>query len=263
MALNLKKDGQEKIKIDLSKKPLETTGGDNTPPPKKSNNSLWIILGVLLVVLGIWYMTSNSEKEEIPHVADNSLVDTIPKVDSTTVVNPVSTDTISNTITNELPANSQPAPESVTTPAVPEKVEVTNQKGVNTNSPITTTTPANNQVIKKSTIAKPKDKTHTNFAAGSASINKISNELINEISDFLTKNPNSTITINGYSSSEGDLTINQDLSQKRAENVRNYLIKKGVPASQLQAVGKGVENPIGDNNTIQGRMQNRRTEIVF
>jgi outer membrane protein OmpA-like peptidoglycan-associated protein len=209
-------------------------------------------------------MTSNSEKEEIPPVADSSSVDSIPKVDSTTVVNPVSSDTISNAVTNELPANPQPAPESVTTsPAVPEKVEEENKIGVNTNSPIANTTPANNRVIQKSTIAKPKDKTHTNFAAGSASINKISNELINEISDFLTKNPNSTITINGYSSSDGDLTTNVDLSQKRAENVRNYLIKKGVPASQLQAEGKGVENPIGDNNTIQGRMQNRRTEIVF
>jgi outer membrane protein OmpA-like peptidoglycan-associated protein len=263
MALNLKKDGQEKIKFDLSKKPLETSAGNNTPPPKKSNNLLWIILGVLAVALGIWYMTSNSGKEEVPPIVDNNPVNTMPKVDSTTAATPVSADTTSNTVTNDLPANSQPAVTSVNAPAVAENAEVTNQPRVTTTTPVTYTTPPNNQASQISIIAKPKDKTHANFAAGSASINKINSDLVKEISDFLSKNPNSKVTINGYASSEGDLTTNQDLSQKRAENVRDYLTKKGISPSQLQAVGKGVENPIGDNNTNEGRMQNRRTEIVF
>jgi outer membrane protein OmpA-like peptidoglycan-associated protein len=52
------------------------------------------------------------------------------------------------------------------------------------------------------------------------------------------------------------------LSQDRANEVLNYLIGQKVPASQLTAKGFGSHSPVADNNTSQGRQQNRRVEIV-
>ena len=55
--------------------------------------------------------------------------------------------------------------------------------------------------------------------------------------------------------------MNKRLSQKRAESVRNYLIKAGVDAKRMTAVGYGQEKPIADNKTAAGRKENRRVEF--
>ena len=57
------------------------------------------------------------------------------------------------------------------------------------------------------------------------------------------------------------MKVNQELSQKRADAVRNYLIENGFPAENLNAVGHGSSKPIGDNATSKGRQANRRVEI--
>jgi outer membrane protein OmpA-like peptidoglycan-associated protein len=59
------------------------------------------------------------------------------------------------------------------------------------------------------------------------------------------------------------MDINLQLSQARAKSVRDYLIRKGIPSDKVETVGKGVENPISDNETLEGRMQNRRAEIIL
>lgn len=57
------------------------------------------------------------------------------------------------------------------------------------------------------------------------------------------------------------ITSNQILSQKRAENVMQFLISKGVPANQITARGNGEADPVATNSTPAGRAQNRRVEI--
>lgn len=57
------------------------------------------------------------------------------------------------------------------------------------------------------------------------------------------------------------ITSNQELSQKRAENVLQYLISQGVKRDLVSAKGFGDTNPIASNNTAQGRAQNRRVEL--
>ena len=66
----------------------------------------------------------------------------------------------------------------------------------------------------------------------------------------------------GHTDRIGSDAYNQKLSQRRAESVRQYLIGKGLPASRLDAIGKGESNPIADNATAEGRAQNRRVLLV-
>ena len=67
--------------------------------------------------------------------------------------------------------------------------------------------------------------------------------------------------IGGYTSNMGDPAKNQTLSRRRALAVRNYLVRAGVRAASLMAVGYGPQNPISPNTTVAGRRQNMRVEI--
>jgi OmpA-OmpF porin, OOP family len=101
-----------------------------------------------------------------------------------------------------------------------------------------------------------------NFPFASPSILSVNQELVKQILSFLKENNTNQIEVHGYSSSEGDLEYNKVLSQQRAESFKNYLIGKGADKNRVKAVGKGIENPIGDNSTLEGRKMNRRVEVI-
>jgi outer membrane protein OmpA-like peptidoglycan-associated protein len=66
----------------------------------------------------------------------------------------------------------------------------------------------------------------------------------------------------GFTDNVGAIDMNMDLSQKRAQSVRDYLVSKGIPADLITAQGKGPAEPIAENTSVEGRAQNRRVEIV-
>jgi OOP family OmpA-OmpF porin len=70
-----------------------------------------------------------------------------------------------------------------------------------------------------------------------------------------------TVKITGHTDSTGKPDYNQQLSLKRAEAVRDYLISIGADASKMEVAGMGETNPIADNKTAAGRAQNRRVEV--
>ena len=72
-----------------------------------------------------------------------------------------------------------------------------------------------------------------------------------------------TIFIQGYTDSMGNPAVNDMLSLRRAEAVRDYLITLGVAAENLRAEGFGAKRPVAQNGTPEGRAQNRRIEIVI
>ncbi len=87
--------------------------------------------------------------------------------------------------------------------------------------------------------------------------------VIKAVARALDKNPNLKLAIVGYTDSTGDANHNLDLSKRRAEAVRSVLISQfGVDASRLTASGQGAAKPIGNNDTAEGRAQNRRVEFV-
>jgi outer membrane protein OmpA-like peptidoglycan-associated protein len=71
------------------------------------------------------------------------------------------------------------------------------------------------------------------------------------------------IVVEGYTDSQGSDDHNLDLSRRRAEAVRNYLVRSGYPADRILAEGIGESRPIADNSTSEGRANNRRVEIVL
>ena len=66
----------------------------------------------------------------------------------------------------------------------------------------------------------------------------------------------------GFTDNVGTRDFNMDLSQKRANSVRDYLVQRGIPQDLITAQGKGPDSPISDNGSVEGRAANRRVEIV-
>jgi outer membrane protein OmpA-like peptidoglycan-associated protein len=86
-------------------------------------------------------------------------------------------------------------------------------------------------------------------------------ETLNNIVKFTSQRPNLKITVEGYTDSYGSRVYNKQLSQYRADMVKNYLIGNGIAPTKIEARGKGSTNPIENNSTSEGRKQNRRVEI--
>ena len=99
------------------------------------------------------------------------------------------------------------------------------------------------------------------FETGKATIKAKSYPLLNQVATTFIENSHYIIEVQGYTDNTGKAEANKQLSQKRAQAVMDYLVKKGVSASRLSAVGYGPENPIADNKTAAGRAKNRRVEF--
>ena len=101
-----------------------------------------------------------------------------------------------------------------------------------------------------------------NFNTGSAVLRGDSMEQISNVADILKAYPAATVKIGGYTDNTGDPAENQRLSKMRAEAIRDALEKRGIDGSRLSAEGYGDEHPVADNNTAEGRAQNRRVAIL-
>ena len=86
--------------------------------------------------------------------------------------------------------------------------------------------------------------------------------VLDEAASTLKANPNVTVNVNGYCDAIGGEEYNLKLSDRRANAVVNYLVKDGIPSSQLIPHGYGKTNFVAPNNTAEGRAQNRRVELV-
>ncbi len=88
------------------------------------------------------------------------------------------------------------------------------------------------------------------------------NEL-NILAEFMLNKPNVNVLIEGHTDSTGSHNINDVLSERRAESVKNYLTNKGVKSTRIQTKGFGKRRPIASNDDEFGRSLNRRTEIII
>lgn len=99
------------------------------------------------------------------------------------------------------------------------------------------------------------------FEVGSSSLSPHGSAKLREVASILREYPDSDVYIRGFTSSEGTDQGNYDLSQRRAQVVKNEIIAAGVDGSRLFAQGMGSSNPIATNDTEAGRMLNRRVEL--
>jgi OOP family OmpA-OmpF porin len=99
------------------------------------------------------------------------------------------------------------------------------------------------------------------FDYNSAVIKNESFGMLDRLAEYLKSEQGVQFEIAGHTDSDGSDADNLTLSNKRATAVKDYLVKRGVPASQLKAKGYGEKEPIADNSTAEGKAKNRRTEI--
>jgi len=100
------------------------------------------------------------------------------------------------------------------------------------------------------------------FESAKDLIKKSSNTILDQIAKVLVANPTYLIEVQGHTDNVGKPALNQALSEKRANAVRNYLIAKGVEEKRITAKGYGDTKPVASNKTTQGKAKNRRVEFV-
>jgi outer membrane protein OmpA-like peptidoglycan-associated protein len=99
------------------------------------------------------------------------------------------------------------------------------------------------------------------FAIRSANLLDDSEGVLDEVVAVLESRPDIIVEINGYTDTSGNAGRNQRLSARRAKAVRRYLVDQGVDERRLRATGHGADEPIAENDTREGRVENRRVEF--
>ena len=102
------------------------------------------------------------------------------------------------------------------------------------------------------------------FASGSAEIRPDNFSLLTKVQRVIREFPESDITVEGHTDSQGNEAMNQELSRRRAISVREYLLSNiAMSADRITAIGYGESRPVSPNDTEAGRARNRRIEIML
>ena len=99
--------------------------------------------------------------------------------------------------------------------------------------------------------------TGTNVLSGASVVT------LNKVAETLANNPHLSFEVAGHTDNTGNYQSNVNLSQKRANSVREYLMDKGIEGNRLTARGYGPDKPVASNATRSGRSQNRRVELIL
>ena len=101
------------------------------------------------------------------------------------------------------------------------------------------------------------------FRSGSFELLPGARERLAKVSGIVLAYPSLHVAVEGHTDSVGSDQYNQDLSEHRAQAVRDYFVQQGIPSSAVEARGFGKSEPIASNDTAEGRQQNRRVELVL
>ncbi len=99
------------------------------------------------------------------------------------------------------------------------------------------------------------------FETSSAKLRTVSYSGLNQVAKLMAENPELKLNIDGHTDNKGNAESNMILSQKRADAVKAYLESRGISADRMTATGHGQEEPVSDNETAEGRQENRRVEL--
>lgn len=100
-----------------------------------------------------------------------------------------------------------------------------------------------------------------NFETGKATLQPESYTVLDELVAYLNRKDDEKIELGGHTDNVGSAASNMKLSLDRANTVRAYLLTKGIDPDRVTAKGYGLTQPIAENRTVEGRAQNRRTEV--
>jgi outer membrane protein OmpA-like peptidoglycan-associated protein len=99
------------------------------------------------------------------------------------------------------------------------------------------------------------------FEYNKANILKVSFELLDEVVGLMNERESLRLGIYGHTDNQGGADYNKRLSERRAASVVKYLVDKGIAKERLESAGYGMERPLEDNATDEGRAKNRRVEF--
>jgi outer membrane protein OmpA-like peptidoglycan-associated protein len=101
------------------------------------------------------------------------------------------------------------------------------------------------------------------FASGKYTLLPIAKTKLQDVAKALLEQGDSDIVVEGHTDARGSAEKNRELSLRRAEEVRGYLVSQGIPTQDIRAVGQGEDHPIASNDSEEGRANNRRVEIIL
>ena len=101
------------------------------------------------------------------------------------------------------------------------------------------------------------------FASDKSALLPEAKNRLNQVTAALLETKERRLDVQGFTDSQGKDAYNIDLSQRRADAVRTYLVSSGYPPDLIVAHGVGKALPVADNNTAEGRANNRRVEIII
>jgi outer membrane protein OmpA-like peptidoglycan-associated protein len=101
------------------------------------------------------------------------------------------------------------------------------------------------------------------FRSGSFELLPAARERLAKVSGIVLAYPSLHVAIEGHTDSVGSDEYNQQLSERRAQAVRDYFVQQGINSSAVEAKGYGKTEPIASNETTEGRQQNRRVELIL
>jgi outer membrane protein OmpA-like peptidoglycan-associated protein len=100
------------------------------------------------------------------------------------------------------------------------------------------------------------------FGTDSADIEGQTKQVLDDVAGVLKSHPSARVRIEGHTDATGAPDVNRQLSMSRAEAVRTYLTERGIDGGRIETAGFGASRPLASNDTVEGRAQNRRTELV-
>jgi outer membrane protein OmpA-like peptidoglycan-associated protein len=101
------------------------------------------------------------------------------------------------------------------------------------------------------------------FNTGKSALSTSSKDALSKFAASLKDNPQTDVTIYGHTDNTGSRTVNEKLSQDRANAVGLFLNNNGIDKTRLTTLGKAFDEPVADNGTADGRAKNRRVEIYI
>lgn len=163
-----------------------------------------------------------------------------------------------NLLTNAQGGQYVVAEQAVTAPA---DAKPTEEKPADVKAPEAPAT-VDSEVLKNELAKDGKIELGIKFVTGKADIDPASKTQIAEIAEYLKAHADIKLEVNGHTDNTGNADANKTLSESRAKAVVNALVADGVPADRLKAQGFGDTQPIADNATDEGKIKNRRVELV-
>ena len=101
------------------------------------------------------------------------------------------------------------------------------------------------------------------FETAQAELRASASDALDDVVELLQTEPSRKVRIEGHTDSRGSESFNLDLSQRRADSVREALMQRGVEGSRMTAIGLGEEYPVASNEDEAGRARNRRVDVIL